>query len=99
MLWLELRRLYRHSWHSFKNDGNLAGARPNQRRRPSDRDGEHDTPSRHHYGNRYISVFAIKDRKVTEWRDYLDPLRVFDALEGRCLEPDAAQPSGEQSGS
>jgi hypothetical protein len=44
-------------------------------------------------------VFAIKDRKVTEWRDYLDPLRVFDALEGRSLEPDAAQPSGEQSGS
>jgi uncharacterized protein len=53
----------------------------------------------HPYGNRYISVVAIKDRKVTEWRDYLDPLRVFDALEGRSLEPDAAQPSGEQSGS
>ena len=35
------------------------------------------------YSNRYISVVVIKDRKVTEWRDYLDPLRVFAALEGR----------------
>src|SRR5882762_9847622 len=40
------------------------------------------------YGNRYISVVVIKDRKVTEWRDYLDPLRVFAALEGRPFEPD-----------
>ena len=43
------------------------------------------------YGNRYISVVRIKDRKVTEWRDYLDPLRVFAALEGRPFEPDVAQ--------
>jgi ketosteroid isomerase-like protein len=35
------------------------------------------------YGNRYISVAVIKDRKVTEWRDYLDPLRVIAALEGQ----------------
>ena len=41
------------------------------------------------YSNRYISVVVIKDRKVTEWRDYLDPLRVFAALEGRPFEPDA----------
>jgi uncharacterized protein len=41
------------------------------------------------YGNRYISVVTIKDRKVTQWRDYLDPLRVFAALEGRTFEPDA----------
>jgi ketosteroid isomerase-like protein len=40
------------------------------------------------YSNRYISVVTIKDRKVTAWRDYLDPLRVFAALEGRPLEPD-----------
>ncbi|MDT5017306.1 MAG: uncharacterized protein QOD39_3466 [Mycobacterium sp.] len=33
------------------------------------------------YGNRYISVAVIEDRKVAEWRDYLDPLRVFAALE------------------
>jgi uncharacterized protein len=41
------------------------------------------------YSNRYISVITIKDRKVTQWRDYLDPLRVFAALEGRTFEPDA----------
>jgi ketosteroid isomerase-like protein len=40
------------------------------------------------YSNRYISVVTIKDRKVSAWRDYLDPLRVFAALEGRPLEPD-----------
>lgn len=40
------------------------------------------------YSNKYISVVTIKDRKVTAWRDYLDPLRVFAALEGRPLEPD-----------
>jgi limonene-1,2-epoxide hydrolase len=33
-------------------------------------------------------VVTIKDRKVSAWRDYLDPLRVFAALEGRPLEPD-----------
>ena len=43
----------------------------------------------HPYGNRYISVVAIKDRTVTQWRDYLDPLRVFAALEGRPFEPNA----------
>jgi hypothetical protein len=41
------------------------------------------------YNNRYISVVVIKDRKVTAWRDYLDPLRVLAALEGRPFEPDA----------
>ncbi|MDT5366372.1 MAG: uncharacterized protein QOC62_803 [Mycobacterium sp.] len=39
------------------------------------------------YGNRYISVVVIKDRKVAEWCDYLDPLRVFAALEGRPFAP------------
>ena len=39
------------------------------------------------YGNRYISVVTIKDRKVTQWRDYLDPLRVFAALDNRPFEP------------
>jgi ketosteroid isomerase-like protein len=33
------------------------------------------------YGNRYISVVTIKNRKIVHWRDYLDPLRVFAALE------------------
>ena len=32
------------------------------------------------YANRYISVLTIVDRKVTGWRDYLDPIAVFDAL-------------------
>jgi len=32
------------------------------------------------YTNRYISVLAITDRKVTDWRDYFDPVAVFDAL-------------------
>jgi ketosteroid isomerase-like protein len=32
------------------------------------------------YTNRFISVITIRDRKVTQWRDYLDPLAVFDAL-------------------
>jgi len=32
------------------------------------------------YGNHYISVVTIKDRKIIHWRDYLDPLRVLEAL-------------------
>jgi ketosteroid isomerase-like protein len=32
------------------------------------------------YSNRYISVLTITDRKVTRWRDYLDPIAVFDAI-------------------
>ena len=32
------------------------------------------------YCNHYISVVTIKDRKIIHWRDYLDPLRVFEAL-------------------
>ena len=43
------------------------------------------------YANRYISVVVIKDRKVTAWRDYLDPLRVSAALEGRPFESDARE--------
>jgi ketosteroid isomerase-like protein len=43
------------------------------------------------YSNRYISVLVIKDRKITAWRDYLDPLRVFAALEGRPFEPDVQE--------
>jgi uncharacterized protein len=31
------------------------------------------------YANRYISVITIVDRKVTRWRDYLDPIAVFNA--------------------
>jgi ketosteroid isomerase-like protein len=32
------------------------------------------------YSNRYISVLSIVDRKIAHWRDYLDPLAVFDAI-------------------
>lgn len=45
------------------------------------------------YSNRYISVVAIKNRKVAWWRDYLDPLRVFAALEGRPFDLDGAEAS------
>ena len=31
------------------------------------------------YHNRFVSIITIKDRKVTWWRDYLDPIAVFDA--------------------
>jgi uncharacterized protein len=31
------------------------------------------------YDNRFVSVISIKDRKVVRWRDYLDPIAVFDA--------------------
>jgi ketosteroid isomerase-like protein len=37
-------------------------------------------PSGAPYGNRYISVVTVTDRKITRWRDYLDPIAVFDAI-------------------
>jgi uncharacterized protein len=37
-------------------------------------------PTGAEYTNRYISVLTITDRKVAHWRDYLDPVAVFDAL-------------------
>ena len=35
------------------------------------------------YRNQYISVVTIADRKITHWRDYLDPLKVLAALGNR----------------
>jgi ketosteroid isomerase-like protein len=32
------------------------------------------------YSNRYISVLTFTERKVTRWRDYLDPIAVFNAV-------------------
>ncbi|MER6357495.1 nuclear transport factor 2 family protein [Streptomyces sp. NPDC001634] len=32
------------------------------------------------YDNHFVSVITIKDRRVTHWRDYLDPIAVFQAL-------------------
>ena len=31
------------------------------------------------YNNRFVSIITVKDHKVTHWRDYLDPIAVFDA--------------------
>ena len=36
--------------------------------------------TRRTYDNHFISVITIKDRKVTRWRDYLDPVAVFNAI-------------------
>jgi limonene-1,2-epoxide hydrolase len=35
-----------------------------------------------------ISVITVANRKIAHWRDYLDPLRVFAALQSRAFEPD-----------
>ena len=32
------------------------------------------------YDSHFVSVIRIKDRKVTHWRDYLDPVAVFNAV-------------------
>ncbi|MFT9474106.1 hypothetical protein [Streptomyces sp. 11-1-2] len=34
----------------------------------------------HTYGNHFVSVITIKDRKIAHWRDYLAPVAVFDAV-------------------
>src|SRR5882762_7473459 len=34
----------------------------------------------HRYANRYISVLTLRDGKIVHWRDYLDPIAVFDAV-------------------
>lgn len=31
------------------------------------------------YDNRFVSIITIRDGKVTRWRDYLDPVAVFEA--------------------
>ena len=31
------------------------------------------------YNNRFASIITVRDRNVTHWRDYLDPIAVFDA--------------------
>ena len=32
------------------------------------------------YANRYISVLTLRAGEVVHWRDYLDPVAVFDAI-------------------
>ncbi|MFF7469004.1 nuclear transport factor 2 family protein [Streptomyces sp. NPDC008092] len=36
--------------------------------------------TRRAYDNHFVSVLTIRDRQVTHWRDYLDPVAVFRAL-------------------
>jgi ketosteroid isomerase-like protein len=31
------------------------------------------------YNNRFVSIITVKDQKVTHWRDYLDPVAIFEA--------------------
>jgi ketosteroid isomerase-like protein len=31
------------------------------------------------YNNHFVSIITIEDHKVAHWRDYLDPVAVFDA--------------------
>lgn len=31
------------------------------------------------YNNRFVSIITVKGNKVTHWRDYLDPIAIFDA--------------------
>jgi uncharacterized protein len=31
------------------------------------------------YDNHFVSVITVTDRRVTHWRDYLDPVAVFEA--------------------
>jgi ketosteroid isomerase-like protein len=30
------------------------------------------------YNNRFVSIITVKDQKVTHWRDYLDPVAIFE---------------------
>lgn len=46
------------------------------------------------YANHYISVIALRERKVVHWRDYLDPVAVFEALGW----PKAASPQDARAG-
>jgi uncharacterized protein len=34
------------------------------------------------YGNRFISVITIENRKIVHWRDYMDSLAAWTALNG-----------------
>jgi ketosteroid isomerase-like protein len=38
--------------------------------------------SRAPYDNRFISVITIENRKIVHWRDYMDSLAAWSALNG-----------------
>ena len=40
----------------------------------------HTVNGNRHYANRFISVITIRDREIEHWRDYLNPVAVFNAL-------------------
>jgi ketosteroid isomerase-like protein len=31
------------------------------------------------YNNRFVSIITVKSQKVAHWRDYLDPIAIFEA--------------------
>jgi ketosteroid isomerase-like protein len=31
------------------------------------------------YNNRFVSIITVKNKKVVAWRDYLDPIAIFEA--------------------
>jgi ketosteroid isomerase-like protein len=35
------------------------------------------------YDNRFVSVVTIKDRKIVRWRDYMDSLAAWQAINGK----------------
>lgn len=39
----------------------------------------HSVHGGHDYDNRFASIITFTDGKVTHWRDYLDPIAVFNA--------------------
>jgi hypothetical protein len=39
-------------------------------------------PTGRPYDNRFVSITTVRDSKVTRWRDYLDPIAIFDAAGG-----------------
>lgn len=40
----------------------------------------HSVVANRPYANRFVSVITIRDRQIVHWRDYLNPVAVFDAL-------------------
>ena len=40
----------------------------------------HAVSTGNRYSNRFISVLTLRDGEVLHWRDYLNPVAVFDAL-------------------
>ncbi len=57
-------------WHTMKGTSNSPSRRP--RRSKLSRGRAVGTGAA--YANRYISVLKSVERKVTRWRDYLDPI-------------------------